>query len=65
MHFWSLPLTGDRESAFVPAEFSEDYQKSLIGHPENDVRVRVRPCPASEAAWGVHLCSVCLAPVPL
>jgi len=34
VHFWTLSHTGDRESAFVPVEFSEDYQKTLIGHPE-------------------------------
>ena len=48
IHFWALPKNGDREDAFVPVEFSEDYQKSLIGHPENHVRDAARvvfaPC---------------------
>ena len=38
-HFWALPKTGDRASAFVPAEFSDPYERTLLGHPDYDVRV--------------------------
>jgi hypothetical protein len=38
VHFWALPKTGDRADAFVPVEFSEGYEKTLLGHPEYNVR---------------------------
>ena len=34
IHFWALPKTGDRADAFVPVEFSEGYEKTLINHAE-------------------------------
>ena len=38
VHFWALSHTGDRADAFVPVEFSEGYQKTLLDHPEYPVR---------------------------
>lgn len=37
LHFIMLAKTGDRESAFVPVEFSEPYQKTLLNNPAYDV----------------------------
>jgi hypothetical protein len=39
VHFIMLAKTGDRASAFVPVEFSEPYQKTLLNNPAYDVRI--------------------------